>query len=254
MKTKQHTIKALTSVCAILALAGSLLAVNGWAQTAETEGSTEPDISAMLDKLTETAIEADVSAAQQAAGSPSQQRRASKEARRQATLERNRTVAQEMPLRQEPSTKQETSPKQEAALQQAALQKQEVSQKAAVPATVPLADIDVSFKLDPRLAKVSPAGDGWVAPPINSGLQEGTFTVEARVQGRDAKGQPVDISPEWRAGDPSVQISPSQGSAVKITVRDSGESNLTLTALGFSKDLWISAINQGKAIQVRISQ
>lgn len=120
-----------------------------------------------------------------------------------------------------------------------------------------LNNIKTSFKLDSRLTRGLYMGDRWVSPPTYTGVrQEGNaYTVEARVQGVDAKGGYVLINPEWIPSDREmVSVAPVQGNAVKITVKRAGESQLKLAARGFSKDLLIKATRVGKALQVEISQ
>ena len=271
MTTKPKSMKATLAISSILALTGASLGANGWAQFASPGGSDKADDPALPDASAQAEAEARGSAAQQTLESNIRQRRGFKEVRRQAALDRWRAASkqevlpkQEAPPRQEGAPKQQTAVQQQAAQYLVVLPKTSVQHTALVPAvaiatnpgnaaTTAIADIDVSFKLVPGVAKPGHEDGAWVAPPIQSPYKEGAFTVEARVQGRDAKGRPVDVSPEWTAGASSVRVEPSQGSLVKITVRAVGESNVTMTAMGFSKDLWVSAINQGNAIKVRIS-
>ena len=157
-----------------------------------------------------------------------QQRRAAREARRKASLE------------------------------QILSQRQNAAQNQGVPAAVALpaalTRIYVSFKQDCRLTR-NDMGDLWVSPPTYSGVQEGHFTVEARGQGLDAKGNPVDLSPEWIPADPEmVTVSPRLGKEVKITVQRAGQSKLKVTLRGFATELSIKAMKQGHALQVEISQ
>lgn len=131
------------------------------------------------------------------------------------------------------------------------------AQNAVSPATA-LSGINVAFKLDPRLTQGLYMGERWVSPPTytSTSAPEGEpITVEARAQGRDTKGRPTSISPNWIAGDPEmVAVSPSQGSAVTITVKRAGETSLQVASQGVSKELAIKAVHQGNAMQVEISQ
>ena len=102
--------------------------------------------------------------------------------------------------------------------------------KAVGPVTAPppatgLSDIKVSFKLDPRLTRGMYMGERWVSPPIYSRVQEPgkPLTVDARVEGRDVQGRPVNINPRWIASDPDmVSVSPARGGAFNILVERAG--------------------------------
>jgi hypothetical protein len=115
------------------------------------------------------------------------------------------------------------------------------------PAVPSIAGFQVSFKLDPRLTRGLYMGERWVSPPTYSGVQDGkAFTVEARVQGREAR---------WIPSDPEmVAVSPSQGQEVTITVKRAGQSRLRVASDGVSKELAIKAAYQGTAIRVEIVQ
>src|SRR5574341_1051032 len=90
MRTRRHTIKALTSICSIVVLAESLLAVDGWAQTTETEGSTEPDVSAQQEAPevgpAQEAPDLSVTGNQDAAREERERRQVFRETRRKAQL------------------------------------------------------------------------------------------------------------------------------------------------------------------------
>jgi hypothetical protein len=123
------------------------------------------------------------------------------------------------------------------------------------------ADINVSFKLDPRITSGLYMGERWVSPPKYSGVQEGTFSVDARAQVLDAKGQSVDVNPEWMVADTMmVTVSPGRGKQVTITVHRAGESIVRVTVPAIdseepsvSMELAIKAWYQGTAIQAEIS-
>ncbi len=223
MNTKQQSRETVRSIVLVLALAGSMFAFNGWARASETEGSTEAGVSAE-----QGAPDPGVTGSQQR--SWWQQRQERRRARAQEYSERLWSAKQAAP------------------------------QNKAVPAAMSrpaaLADINVSFKLDPRLTRGLYMGDRWVSPPTYSGVQDGKFTVDARVQGVDAKGEPVDISPKWIPSDPKmVTVSPGQGNAVQITVQRAGQSSLQVTSQGFTRTLSIkAAAYRGNAIQAEISQ
>jgi hypothetical protein len=120
-----------------------------------------------------------------------------------------------------------------------------------------LKDIEVSFKLDPRLTRSLYMGDRWVAPPtFSSARSEGdTYTLEARVQGIVAAGGRIHVSPEWIPSDPDmVKVSAAGDDTFRILVTQPGESRLILATSGFSKELRITATREGNTMQVQISQ
>lgn len=117
-----------------------------------------------------------------------------------------------------------------------------------------LADIKFYFKLDPRLTQGLYMGERWVSAATYSGTV-GQDTVEARAQGVDAKGRPVNISPEWSAADPEmVTLSPSQGNQVKITVTRDGESRVRVASQEVSKELVLKAAYRNNSLQLEIAQ
>jgi hypothetical protein len=120
-----------------------------------------------------------------------------------------------------------------------------------------LTDIYISFRLDPRLTSGLYLGEHWVSPSSYGPIAQpgDTYRVDARALGLNARGEPVWISPEWRAEDSEmVTISPSQGDEVTITIRRAGKSSVQVTAGDVSKTLSIEAVYQNNAIQVVISQ
>jgi FKBP-type peptidyl-prolyl cis-trans isomerase FklB len=120
--------------------------------------------------------------------------------------------------------------------------------------TPALTDLQVSFKLDPRLTRGQYLGELWVSPPTYTGTS-GQDTVEARAQGTDGRGRPVNTSPKWIPTDPEmVTVSPSEGNQVKITVKRAGESRLQVTFQGVSKELSVKAAHRNNALQVEITQ
>lgn len=116
-----------------------------------------------------------------------------------------------------------------------------------------LAHIQVSFKLDPRLASGVYGGERWVSPATYVGAS-GQDTVEVKAVGLDTKGNSVSIIPEWIASDPEmVAVSPSQGEQVKISVKRAGQSSLKVTSNRVTRELTIKAENKGAAMQVEIA-
>jgi hypothetical protein len=241
MDEKHRARETVAGIALVLALAGSVLAFTGWPQASEAQGSTEDDVRAVQDALNagDVAQPPDVIADQDAPDSGVggrqdtgaqgwwQQRLERRRARQQEYLERMR------------------------AKQAAARDAQ-----AAAPPPATLTRIDVSFKLDSRVSGPTYGGERWVSPPTYSGVQEGYFSVETRVRGLDAKGQLVDIDPEWIPADPEmVTVSPAQGRDVTITVKRAGKSTLRVASQGVSKEFVIKATYPNNThIQAEISQ
>jgi hypothetical protein len=126
------------------------------------------------------------------------------------------------------------------------------SQEATDPATS-LNDIQISFKLDPRLTQSHYMGDIWTSPPIYTGTT-GQNIVEAKADGLDEKGQRISINAEWIPSDPEmVTVSTSEGKNVKITVHRDGESKLKVSSMGISRELLIKAYYKDNVINVAIS-
>ena len=119
-----------------------------------------------------------------------------------------------------------------------------------------LMGITVFFKLDHRMSGPTYGGERWVSPPTFTFAQGGKqLTIEAKSQGVDAGGRPIDISPNWIPADPGmVAVTPGEGNEVKITVRRAGQSSLKVAIPGFSRELSIRATYQDNAMQVEIKQ
>jgi hypothetical protein len=176
-------------------------------------------------------------------------------ARQEARLERIRKARQAAPQAQMGAPQhQQVLPPQQTALDQ------NVSQSPYLPLVEParapgtLAEMHVSFILYQSDGPGSQTSERW--SPHMSGVRQGAVTFEAKVEGRDGTGRPVDISPDWMPADPAtVDVSPSRGNAVTITVRGEGASNVTVRALGISKDIWILAtLDKRNAMRAEISQ
>jgi len=118
-----------------------------------------------------------------------------------------------------------------------------------------LGRIEVSFKVDPRIARGTYLGDRWISPPyvrVGEGQQ---VTVDARAYVLDAAGEPTTIAPTWRSFDPGmVTVTPATGNEVGITVKRGGESRLQIAGPGASTELVIRAAYPNGVIQVEISQ
>ncbi|HSB82845.1 MAG TPA: hypothetical protein VLM91_29055 [Candidatus Methylomirabilis sp.] len=215
MSSKMHPVEATKIACLVLVLVGVWIAITTWAWASGTEGSPVADVRPQQETP-------DVSESEQAPDTGREQRRAAREARRKGFLERIR------------------------------LARQNTAQSNAVPPA--LTAINVVFKLDPRLSGPTYGGERWVSPPIFMGASA-QDTVEARVEGVDARGRPVRITPRWTPGDPEmVEISPAEGSSVKIIVKRAGESTVEVASHGISKRLSIKAEYKGNALHVQLSQ
>ena len=225
MNAKQHTIETLKIICLIVVLAGLLFAITTLARASETGGSTETYVI-----LGQGAPESGVTGSQNPAREARQRRKAYLRALR---AER----------RQERKEYLERVRREKAA-----------AQNQAVPAAASLNDIKVSFKMDPRITRGLYMGDRWVSQAAYVGDGR-SVSLEARVQGVDAKGTAKQIAPKWIPEDPKmVTASPGQGNEVTITVHRAGESSLKLISEDVSKELIIKATSQGTVIKVEISQ
>jgi hypothetical protein len=116
------------------------------------------------------------------------------------------------------------------------------------------AKIQLTFKLDPRLAGPTYGGERWVSPPTYMGAS-GQDIVEAKASAVDASGKPTKASIEWKPSDPEmVAVSPPRGEQVKITVKRAGESSLTVKAGEASRKLTVKAAQAKGIWQVSINQ
>lgn len=114
--------------------------------------------------------------------------------------------------------------------------------------------IQLTYKRDPRMVDSTRGIGPWVAGP-NYGGATAQDTVEVRAEGADAAGKPAKISPQWTPSDPEmVTVSPSQGDDVKITIHRAGESKLKITYQGVSKELLVTAKNEGKFMLFQIAE
>jgi hypothetical protein len=115
--------------------------------------------------------------------------------------------------------------------------------------------IEVSFKVDPRIARGTYLGDRWIPPPYLRVGEGEQVTVEARAYAHDAAGQPTTIAPTWRSSDLGMMtVAPATGNEVNITVKRAGESRLQITCPGAALELVIRAAYPNGVIQVEISQ
>ena len=113
----------------------------------------------------------------------------------------------------------------------------------------------VSFKLDPSLMGGSYAQPGWVTPQVYQGVS-GQTTVEAKVDGIDASGNPVrGIKAEWIPEDPEmVTVSAGRDNLVKILVHRPGQSNVMVVSGESTQTLSIKATTTNNVLKVVISQ
>ncbi|HEY5915013.1 MAG TPA: hypothetical protein VJA21_30845 [Verrucomicrobiae bacterium] len=122
----------------------------------------------------------------------------------------------------------------------------------------PISDLQLSFRLDPRLTRSLYMGDRWVSPPTYTRVGEGVAwgcSVEVRVQGVDTQGQALEITPRWTSGDPSLAtVSPEDGKEVTISVQRPGQTMIEVAAQGFSKRLALSAVTHFDTLVVNLSQ
>ena len=118
-----------------------------------------------------------------------------------------------------------------------------------------LAEMVVSYKLDPSLMGGSYAQPGWVTPQVYQGVR-GQDTVEVKVAGLDAQGRPIEsIKTEWIPEDPEmVTVSAGTSNSVKILIHKPGESNVTIVSGDLSTTLSIKAESKDNVLQVQISQ
>lgn len=131
------------------------------------------------------------------------------------------------------------------------------SQEAPGPTTgITLADIKVSFKLDPRVARALYMGEQWAPAATYYSIRAGELiTMKARAQGLDPHGNQIDVAPTWKTGDPAmIVISPGQGPKVTLTILREGEGEVIVASGGISKKLSARAWYHGKIMYVKITQ
>jgi hypothetical protein len=115
-------------------------------------------------------------------------------------------------------------------------------------------ELVLAFKLDPRLSGPTYGGERWVSPPTYMGAS-GQDQVEVRVEGVTQGGGRKSVTPDWTTSDPSlVTITPTHGARVTIGVKRPGESRVTVSAPGVSKELIVTAREAGGVLLVQIVQ
>ena len=123
-------------------------------------------------------------------------------------------------------------------------------------AATSLADIRVSFKLDPRLTQSLYMGDRWVSPPTYSRFNAASgTTINVRAVGIDVQRKRVPISATWTVADPELAtVSPVKDSEVRITIHKEGQSELVVSSDNISKTMVIKCVQQDGVWRVDISQ
>lgn len=212
-----------------LALGVVLLSLPGWAHSAaDTSAAAATHADAAILEIPDDFGDADAGGAEQQAAEAFNRRR--------AALEANQQRAQ--------------------AAHQARVERAQVAQQQALKvkaASVPLglSDIHIAFKIDGSLSSDVPRPEVWQS--MYSGSGDGA--VLAKVQGRDAKGQLVDVLAEWTPADPeAVKVSREENGIVRLMVWRVGSSNVNVVAPGYSSDLWILASAEGDGIRLQIFQ
>jgi len=127
--------------------------------------------------------------------------------------------------------------------------------KPAAAAVPGLTGLNVSFRLDPRIAKGLYMGDRWLPPPYAQVGQGKQVILDARAEGVDGRGKPVRVSASWIPADPEmVTVTPTRGSEVRITALRPGESTVEVSSQGVSRQLSVKADLKGETLNVEISQ
>ncbi|HEY6008452.1 MAG TPA: FKBP-type peptidyl-prolyl cis-trans isomerase N-terminal domain-containing protein [Geobacteraceae bacterium] len=127
-------------------------------------------------------------------------------------------------------------------------------EKASPTTAAPVVDIGFSYQLDPRLTRSLYMGERWVSLSDFVGAA-GQDTIVARAEGLDAKGNRVDINPEWTPADAEMfAVSPRKGKEVRITVRRVGQSTLKVASPTVSRELVVRASKNDNVLQVTISR
>jgi hypothetical protein len=119
-----------------------------------------------------------------------------------------------------------------------------------------LADIWVSFKLDPRITQGLYMGDRWVSPPTYTRVDEASgITIDVRVIGIDAQHKQRAIDAAWSVADPALAtVSTVKATEARITVHKEGQSDLIVTSDNVSKKMVIKCAQQDGVWRVDISQ
>ncbi|HET8541873.1 MAG TPA: hypothetical protein VFL83_18490 [Anaeromyxobacter sp.] len=115
-------------------------------------------------------------------------------------------------------------------------------------------DLQISFKLDPRLSGPTYGGERWISPRVYSGAAA-QDTVHARAFAVDRVGRSVPVAAQWATSDPDlVTVSPRPGEQVAIVAKRVGEATVTVTHAGVARKLTVTAAERGGVLLVRIAQ
>jgi FKBP-type peptidyl-prolyl cis-trans isomerase len=134
---------------------------------------------------------------------------------------------------------------------------QKASEPVPVDSAIPVSDLRISFKLDPRLSGPTYGGERWIASsPFTSLAQVGTqASVDAKADGVAKNGAPLRTAVQWTPSDPEmITVAAAEDTQVKITVHHAGESKLIVASNGISKELRVKAKYVGNTTQIEISQ
>jgi hypothetical protein len=114
----------------------------------------------------------------------------------------------------------------------------------------------VAFQLDPALTRGHYLGERWVSPSTFRFAQAvDRYTVRARLQQIDDRGERVDINGHWATGDPDMlAITRLDGGIVQLDVAQSGQTELTVNAAGESRVLQVEAHKTPDAMDVAFRQ
>lgn len=125
-------------------------------------------------------------------------------------------------------------------------------------ASAAASSIEVSFKLDPRVTRGLHMGDRWVSGPrYTTAAQLGPdVVIEARAHARDASGRAMkEVTPVWTPADPGmVAVSPADRGAVRLTVKRTGQSDVTVASDGAARKLTVAAVQERGIWRIDIAQ
>lgn len=122
---------------------------------------------------------------------------------------------------------------------------------------IELAEIVISFKLDPQLTRSLYLGERWVSrAKFSTTLQTGGQVIfEARAVGKTTTGRPTAIDPAWQMADCRIaEVSPARGSAVTIVAAEAGQCQLRVSAGEIVKVLTLDVQAMNGGMQVTVTQ
>lgn len=125
----------------------------------------------------------------------------------------------------------------------------------AVAASTPKPRLAVAFLLDPQVTGGIFLGNRWVSPPSWYFAQPGKrYVVRAKAQNIDSGGERTDLDGNWSTSNPQMVAIARGDGEVTITVREPGDSDMTVSAGKDVKVLHVHATQLADAMQVRITQ